>query len=55
MSSSRRPRPAWPRDSIVNVTALLTLDKADLDSQVGFLPAALMEDVSRGLRRVLGL
>jgi mRNA interferase MazF len=44
-----------PRDSVVNVTALVTLDKSDLDSQVGHLPSALMEDVSRGLRRVLGL
>jgi mRNA interferase MazF len=44
-----------PRDSVVNVTALVTLDKSDLDSQVGHLPGALMEDVNRGLRRVLGL
>jgi mRNA interferase MazF len=44
-----------PRDSVVNVTALVTLDQSDLDSQVGHLPAALMEDVNRGLRRVLGL
>jgi mRNA interferase MazF len=44
-----------PRDSVVNVTALVTLDKADLSSQVGHLPAALMDDVDRGLRRVLGL
>ena len=44
-----------PRDSVVNVTALVTLDKSDLDSQVGHLPAVLMEDVNRGLRRVLGL
>jgi mRNA interferase MazF len=44
-----------PRDSVVNVTALVTLDKTDLDSQAGHLPASLMEDVDRGLRRVLGL
>ena len=43
-----------PRDSVVNVTALVTLDKADLDPQVGHLPAALMDDIDRGLRRVLG-
>ena len=43
-----------PRDSVVNVTALVTLDKSDLDAQVGHLPTALMEDVNRGLRRVLG-
>jgi mRNA interferase MazF len=44
-----------PRDSVVNVTALVTLDKTDLDSQAGHLPASLMEDVDRGLARVLGL
>jgi len=44
-----------PRDSVVNITALVTLDKADLDPKVGHLPAALMDDVDRGLRRVLGL
>jgi mRNA interferase MazF len=44
-----------PRDSVVNVTALVTLDKTDLDSEVGHLPSAVMDDVDRGLRRVLGL
>ena len=44
-----------PRDSVVNVTALVTLDKADLDDEAGHLPSALMDDVDRGLRRVLAL
>jgi mRNA interferase MazF len=44
-----------PKDSVVNVTALVTLDKADLDAETGHLPAALMSEVDRGLRRVLGL
>lgn len=44
-----------PRDSVVNVTALVTLDKTDLGPPVGQLPASLMEEVDRGLRRVLGL
>lgn len=44
-----------PKDSVVNVTALVTLDKTDLDSAVGQLPASLMHEVDRGLRRVLGL
>jgi mRNA interferase MazF len=43
------------RDSVVNVTALVTLDKTDLDPAVGQLPASLMHEVDRGLRRVLGL
>ncbi len=44
-----------PDDSVVNVTALVTLDKTDLEAPVGHLPASLMNDVDRGLRRVLGL
>ena len=44
-----------PKDSVVNVTALVTLDKIDLDDAIGQLTPALMSDVDRGLRRVLGL
>ena len=40
---------------MVNVTALITLDKTDLEPAVGQLPASLMREVDRGLRRVLGL
>ena len=44
-----------PKDSVVNVTALVTLNKTDLESPAGHLPESLMNDVSRGLRRILGL
>jgi mRNA interferase MazF len=44
-----------PKDSVLNVTALATLDKADLDPPVGRLPSSLMAQIDRGLRRVLGL
>jgi mRNA interferase MazF len=44
-----------PRDSVVNVTAIVTLDKAELEPETTHLPASLMDDVDRGLRRVLGL
>lgn len=44
-----------PRDSVVNVTALVTLNKADLTDRVGDVPPSLMHEVDRGLRRVLGL
>ena len=44
-----------PKDSVVNVTALVTLDKTDLEPLVGQLPSSLMNEVDRGLRRVLGL
>lgn len=43
------------KDSVVNITALVTLDKKDLDPAIGQLPASLMHEVDRGLRRVLGL
>lgn len=44
-----------PKDSVVNVTGLVTLDKTDLGSEAGQLPASLMKEVDRGLRSVLGL
>jgi mRNA interferase MazF len=44
-----------PRDSVVNVTALVTLNKSDLGEQVGTTPATMMRDVDRGLRRALEL
>jgi mRNA interferase MazF len=44
-----------PRDSVVNVTALVTVDKDDLDELVGQMPDFLMQAVDRGLRQVLGL
>ena len=44
-----------PKDSVVNATALVTLDKTGLDEPAGHLPISLMSEVDRGLRRVLGL
>jgi mRNA interferase MazF len=44
-----------PRDSVVNVTALVTLNKADLKDQVGQASDELMREIDRGLRRVLGI
>ena len=44
-----------PRESVVNVTALVTLNKADLTDRVGDVPPSLMGEVDRGLRRVLDL
>ena len=43
------------RDSVVNVTALVTLNKADLAALVGRVPENLMRDVDQGLRKVLSL
>jgi mRNA interferase MazF len=42
-----------PRDSVVNVTGLVTLDEDDLAEMVGQLPAYLMAEVGQGLCRVL--
>lgn len=45
-----------PKDSVANVTALLTLDRRDIDPHpVGQVPGHLMAEVGRGLQRVLGL
>lgn len=44
-----------PRDSVVNVTALVTLNKSDLSDRIGTTPPSLMRDVDRGLRRILDL
>jgi mRNA interferase MazF len=44
-----------PRESVVNVTALVTLNKADLTDRAGDVPPSLMREVDRGLRRVLDL
>lgn len=44
-----------PRDSVVNVTSFVTLNKADLAEHVGDAPRALLNEVNRGLRQVLDL
>ncbi len=44
-----------PSDSVVNVTQLATLDRDDLDTRIGALPAWMIAEVERGLRRVLGM
>lgn len=43
------------KDSVVNLTALVTVDKADLDPPIGHLPDHLIDDVDQGLRLVLDL
>jgi len=44
-----------PRDSVVNVTAVVTLDKTDLTEHVGLAPLALLREIDRGLRNSLAL
>ena len=44
-----------PKDSVANVTQVVTLDKAYLSNRVGQVSRKLMARVDSGLRRVLDL
>ena len=44
-----------PKDSVITVSQLLTVNKTDLDDPVGRVPDHLMADVDDGLRLVLGV
>lgn len=44
-----------PKDSVANVSQLITLDRAFLDEQIGRLSSRLMNAVDAGLKLVLGL
>lgn len=44
-----------PKDSAVNVSQVVTLDKTDVGPRVGTLPATLLDEVAKGLHLVLGL
>ena len=44
-----------PRDSVVNVTALVTLNNTDLTEQAGVVGVGLMGEVDRGLRQAVAL
>ena len=43
------------KDSVVNVSQLLTLDKSFLSQRIRGLPASVMRPVTAGLRLILGL
>jgi len=44
-----------PRDSVANVSHVLTVDRAALTERVGRIPASLIEQVADGLRLALAL
>ena len=44
-----------PRDSVINVSQLLTIDRALLTERVGTLPDTIMASVEAGLLEILGL
>jgi mRNA interferase MazF len=44
-----------PRDSVVNVTSLMSIDRRALEDRVGELPPWVVGQIDAGLRQVLGL
>lgn len=44
-----------PRDSVINVSQIITIDRYYLSDRVGILPARTMRRVDDGLRLVLSL
>jgi len=44
-----------PKDSVANVSQLITLDKSVLTERVSSLPAARLKQIENGIRLVLGL
>jgi len=44
-----------PKDSVVNVSQIITIDKASLLEHVGSLGGQTLRDVEAGLRLVLGM
>ena len=43
------------RDSVINITQLVTIDKDDLIDQVGAVAQATLEHIAHGLAMILGL
>ncbi len=44
-----------PKDSVVNISQIITIDKGFLEERVGALPLDLQEKVDEGLRTILYL
>jgi mRNA interferase MazF len=44
-----------PKDSVVNVSQIVTLDKQMLDDQIGHVSARTLESIEKGIRLVLDL
>ena len=44
-----------PRDSVANVSQIVTLDKTFLVERCGLLPVAIIQQIEEGLRLVLAL
>jgi mRNA interferase MazF len=50
-----RKETGLPRDSVVNVSQVVTVDKGLFLQRVGTIPTHVLTQVEEGLRRVLGL
>ena len=50
-----RTETGLPKDSVANISQILTIDKTFLTDHVGTLPSVLMERIEDGLRLILGL
>jgi len=50
-----RDESGLPRDSVVNVSQILTIDREHLVERTGKLPSRVRERIDRGLRLALGL
>lgn len=44
-----------PKDSVVNVTQIVTIDRLSLIEYVSLLDSQTMEEIDKGIRRVLSL
>ncbi len=44
-----------PKDSVVNISQVLSMDRSRLDERVGVVPPDKAESVNRGLRLILDL
>ena len=55
MCGRAKPRPAFPKPSVVNVSQVMTIDRSLLTDRVRTLPTDAMARVDNGLRLVLGL
>ena len=51
----RKAESGLPKDSVVNVSQIVTLDKRDVSETVSTVPHHVMESVTSGLRLVLGI
>lgn len=44
-----------PKDSVANVSQVLTIDKSFLTERIGFIPGDLQDEIDEGLRMILYL